>query len=120
MTFSPRMRVGCLFTLFAFFCLGSGFVVGVVSHQTWKKKTDDPTFMKWMTMRHLEKLKPSSEQRQQIEPTIDTALADLATIKAEATHSVWQVIDQAADRIAEKLNPEQQAKWSQIRPKRPR
>jgi hypothetical protein len=120
MTVSPRMKVGCLFTLFACFCLGIGFIAGVVAHQTWKKKTDDPAVMKWITLKHLEKLQLTAEQRQQIEPTIDTALADLATIKAEATHSVWQVIDQAADRIAEKLNPEQQAKWSQIRPKRPR
>lgn len=119
MTFSSRTKVGCLFTLVALFCIGIGFVAGVIAHQTWKKKTDEPGVMKWMVLKRLEKLEPTSEQLKRIEPKVDAALADLAIVKAEATESVWQIIDRATDSIADDLTPEQQERWRTIRPKRP-
>ena len=54
MTVSRRFKAGCLFTLFAVFCGGIGFVLGVLAQQTWKKKTEEPKIVKWAAMKHLE------------------------------------------------------------------
>lgn len=118
MTLSPRTKIGCLFALVASFCIGIGFIGGVIAHQAWKKKSDDPAVMKWMVIKHLAKLDLTPEQHQRIEPKVDAALADLAAMKAEATTEVWQLIDRATASIATELTAEQQQKWQKIRPKR--
>lgn len=120
MTFSPRLKLGCLSTLFATFCVGIGFIAGIVAYQIWKKKTDDPEFIKWTVMKHLEKLEPSAEQRAKFEPHVDQALSDITALKSAATQDVWNTIDRAADRIATHLTPDQQNQWQIIRPKRPK
>jgi hypothetical protein len=119
MTVSRRFKAGCLLTLFAGFCAGIGFVFGVLAQQTWKKKTEEPTIMKWAAMKHLEKLNPTPEQKKAFEPKIDAAIVELEAYKAEAKRGVWDLIDRVLDDIDGELTPEQKAKWAEIRPKRP-
>ena len=118
MTVSRRFKAGCLFTLFAAFCVGIGFVLGILAQQTWKKKTEEPTIIKWAAMKHLEKLNPTPEQRQAFEPKIDAAIIELEAFKTEAKRGVWDLIDRVTDGIDAELTPEQKAKWAEIRPKR--
>lgn len=118
MTVSRRFKAGCLFSLFAVFCGGIGFVLGVLAQQTWKKKTEEPKIVKWAAMKHLEKLNPTPEQREAFEPKIDAAIIELEAYKAQAKSGVWDLIDRVTDGIDAELTPEQKAKWAEIRPKR--
>ena len=77
MTVSRRFKAGCLFSLFAVFCGGIGFVLGVLAQQTWKKKTEEPKIVKWAAMKHLEKLNPTPEQRD----AINVAEANLQRVR---------------------------------------
>lgn len=119
MTLSRRFKAGCLMTLFAGFCVGIGFVLGVLAQQTWKKKTEEPKIVKWAAMKHLEKLNPTEEQKRAFEPRIDAAIVELETYKAEAMRGVWDLIDRVVADIDAELTPEQKVKWEEIRPKRP-
>ena len=119
MRLSRRFKAGCLMTVAACFCVGIGFVLGVLAQQTWKKKTEEPKIVKWAAMKHLEKLNPTEEQRRAFEPKIDDAIVEVETFKAEAMRGVWDLIDQVADGIDAELTPEQKVKWAEIRPKRP-
>jgi hypothetical protein len=118
-TISRRFKAGCLFTLFAGLCVGIGFVLGILAQQTWKKKTEEPKIVKWAAMKHLEKLKPTEEQKRVFEPRIDAAIVELETYKAEAMRGVWDLIDRVVADIDAELTPEQKVKWGEIRPKRP-
>jgi hypothetical protein len=118
MTVSRRFKAGCLLALFAVFCAGIGFVLGVLAQQTWKKKTEEPRIVKWAAMKHLEKLNPTPEQRQAFGPKIDAAIIELEAYKAEARRGVWDLIDRVANDIDAGLTPEQKAKWAEIRPRR--
>lgn len=118
MIISRRFKAGCLMTLLIGFCLGIGFVFGILAHQAWKKKTEQPEFMKWAAMKHLEKLQPTAEQRPKLEARVDATIAELMTFKAEAMNRIWQVIDQATQEVDEDLTPAQKAEWEKIRPRR--
>ena len=119
MMFSRRFKAGCLMTLLIGFCLGIGFVFGVLSHQAWKKKTEDPVFMKWAAMKQLEKLKPDEAQRQKFEQKTDKAVAELMTFKGQAMHNIWDIIDRTCTDLEQDLTPEQKESWLKLRPKRP-
>ena len=106
-------------TLFAVFCGGAGFVLGVVAVQVWKKKTEEPDFMRWAARKHLQKLKPSEEQWPKIDERIQTAVDEALQLKARSTRELWDIIERAADGVNEELTPEQRQKWEEIRPKRP-
>ena len=118
MMISRRFKAGCLMTLLIGFCLGIGFVFGILAHQAWKRKTEQPDFMKWVAMKHLEKLQPTAEQRPKLEARVDATIAELMIFKSEAMNRIWQIIDQATQRVGEDLTPAQKAEWEKIRPKR--
>ena len=101
------------------FCLGIGFVFGILAHQSWKKKTEDPVFMKWAAMKQLEKLKPDEAQRQKFEQKTDKAVAELMTIKGQALRTIWDIIDRTCTDLEQDLTPAQKETWSKLRPKRP-
>lgn len=117
MTLSRRTKAGCLLTLLAAFCIGIGFVLGLLAQQTWKRKTEDPATMKWAAMKHLDKLNPTDEQRLAFEPKIEAAIQELGRLKTEGKTRGWELIDRVADDINALLTPEQQAKWAEIRPR---
>lgn len=119
MMISRRFKAGCLMTLLVGFCVGIGFVFGILAHQAWKKKTEQPEFMKWAAMRHLEKLQPTPEQRPKLEAKVDSTIAELMTFKAQAMRTIWDTLDRASADIDQDLTPEQKAKWSELKPKRP-
>lgn len=119
MMISRRFKAGCLMTLLIGFCLGIGFVFGFLAHQTWKKKTEDPAFMKWAAMNHLKKLKPTPEQHQKFETRVDGAITDLMSFKKQATMHIWDIIERTEGEIEQDLTPAQKEEWSKIRPKRP-
>jgi hypothetical protein len=119
MMISRRSKVGCLMTLLVGFCLGIGFVFGILAHQAWKKKTDDPAFMKWAAMNHLKKLEPTPEQVPKLEARVDAAIAELVTFKSQAVRSIWDILDRATTEIDQNLTPEQKEEWSRIKPKKP-
>ena len=114
-----RFKAGCLMTLLVGFCVGIGFVFGILAHQAWKKKTEKPEFMKWAAMKHLDKLKPTPEQRPKLEAKVDAAIAELTSFKAQAMRTIWNTLDRASADIDQELTPDQKAKWSEIKPKRP-
>lgn len=116
---NPRFKVGCLMTLLIGFCLGIGFVFGILAHQGWKKKTEEPAFMKWAALKHLDKLNPSEAQRKQFETHVDQAVRDLVQLRTEASEKVWQIIDRAMLGVAAELTPEQQEIFKEIKPKPP-
>lgn len=120
MNFSRRFKVGCLMTLLVSFCIGIGFIFGILAHQAWKKKTEQPEFMKWAAMKQLEKLKLTDEQRPQLEARVDTAITELMTIKSKSLQSLWDTLDRTAADIDQSLTSEQKVKWSKLRPKRPK
>jgi hypothetical protein len=119
MILSRRFKAGCLMTLLIGFCLGIGFVFGVLAHQAWKKKTEDPVFMKWAAMKQLDKLQPTPEQRPKLEAKVDAAITELMTFKATALHTLWDILDRTITEIETDLSPEQKAEWSRLKPKRP-
>lgn len=105
--------------LLVLFCLGIGFVSGVLVHQGWKKKTEQPEFMKWAAMRHLEKLQLSPEQRPKLEARVNAAVDELTQYRKEAMQTVWEAIDKASTGFEEDLTADQKEQWSKIRPRRP-
>jgi hypothetical protein len=119
MMFSRRLKAGCFMTLLIAFCLGIGFVFGVLAHQTWKKKTEDPIFMKWAAMKHLERLQPTAEQIPKLEAKVDATLHELVTYKDSAVRSIWDTLERASNEIETELTQEQKEEWKRIRPMRP-
>lgn len=119
MIFSPRFKAGVIMTLLLGFCLGIGFVFGVLAHQAWKKKTDRPEFMKWAAMKQLEKLELSPEQRPKLESKVNAAIDELVDERQRALRAVWDTIDRACVSFEEDLSTEQKLRWSKLRPKRP-
>ncbi len=119
MMISRRSKVGCLMTLLVGFCLGIGFVFGILAHQAWKKKTEDPAFMKWAAMNHLNKLELTAEQLPKLEARVDAAIAELMTFKAQALRSIWDIIERTSMEIDQDLTPKQKKEWSRIKPKKP-
>lgn len=119
MMISRRFKAGCLMTLLIGFCLGIGFVFGILAHQAWKKKTEQPEFMKWAAMKHLEKLNPDETQRQKLRTRVDAAVAELTSVKNQATHTVWDILDRTASEIDQDLTPAQKETWQKIKPQRP-
>ena len=118
MMISRRFKAGCLMTLLIGFCLGIGFVFGFLGHQAWKKKTEDPAFMKWVVMNQLKKLKPTTEQHQKFETRVDDAITELMDFKKEAHNHIWDIIDRTTGDIEQDLTPAQKEEWSKIKPKR--
>jgi hypothetical protein len=119
MMISRRFKAGCLMTLLIGFCLGIGFVFGILAHQAWKKKTEQPEFMKWAAMNHLKKLEPTPEQLPKIEAKVDAAIAELMTFKAQALRNIWDILDRTSGEIDQDLTSEQKEQWSKIKPQRP-
>lgn len=119
MMISRRFKAGCLMTLLIGFCLGIGFVFGILAHQAWKKKTEQPEFMKWAAMKHLKKLEPTPEQLPKIEAKVDAAIAELMTFKAQALRNIWDILDRTSGEIDQDLTSEQKEQWSKIKPQRP-
>lgn len=119
MMISRRFKASCLMTTVIGFCLGIGFVFGILAHQAWKKKTEQPEFMKWAAMNQLKKLDPTPEQLPKLEAKVDAAIAELMTFKAQAMRSIWDILDHASSEIDQDLNPEQKEKWSRNKPTRP-
>lgn len=119
MMISRRFKAGCLMTLLVGFCVGIGFVFGIFAHQAWKKKTEQPAFMKWAAMKHLDKLQPTDEQRPKLEAKVDAAITELTTYKTQALRTIWDTLERTSADIEQELTPEQKARWSDIRPKRP-
>ncbi len=117
MTLSPRTQAGCLVTLLALVCLSAGFILGIAAHQAWKKKTEDPAFMRWAALKHLEKLKLSPEQRPAIEAKVDAAVKELTDFRQSALKQIWGILDRTSDSLREDLTPEQQKAWETLRPK---
>jgi hypothetical protein len=119
MMISRRFKVGCLMTLLAGFCLGIGFVFGILAHHAWKKKTEEPAFMKWVVMLQLEKLDISPEQRGKFEKRVDAAVSELLTFRTDAMKQIWSIIERASEELNADLTPPQQEKWRRIMPRRP-
>jgi hypothetical protein len=119
MMITRRFKAGCLMTLLVGFCVGIGFVFGILAHQAWKKKTEQPGFMKWAAMKHLDKLQLTEEQRPKLEAKVDAAITELTTFKAQAMRTIWDTLDRASADIDQDLTPEQKAKWSEMKPMRP-
>lgn len=119
MMISRRFKVGCLMTLPVGFCLGIGFVFGILAHQAWKKKTEEPTFMKWVVMTQVKKLELSPEQQGKVEKRVDAAVSELLTFRADAMKQIWFIIERASEELNADLTPAQQEKWRKIMPKRP-
>jgi hypothetical protein len=119
MMISRRFKAGCLMTLLIAFCLGIGFVVGILAQQAWKKKTEDPAFMKWAAMKHLDKLEPSAEQRLKMEAQVDQAVAELMRLKSTALKNIWDIIDRTGLAIDQELDGQQKERWQQLKPQRP-
>jgi hypothetical protein len=119
MIISRRFKAGCLMTLLIGFCLGIGFVFGVLAHSAWKKKTEQPEFMKWAAMNHLKKLKPTADQKPKFEAKVDGAITELMGFKKQAMINIWDIIDRTTTSLNEDLTPEQKAEWEKIKPKRP-
>lgn len=119
MTFSRRSKVGCLMTLLLGFCLGIGFVFGVLAHQAWKKKTEEPAFMKWAVMMQLDKLDLTPGQRAKVEKRVDYAVNELITFKTDAMKKIWSIIERTGEELNTDLTPPQQEKWRKIMPRRP-
>lgn len=116
---SRRFKAGCLMTLLIGFCLGIGFVFGFLGHQAWKKKTEDPAFMKWVVMNQLNKLKPTTEQQQKFEARVDGAVTELMDFRKEAHNNIWDIIERTTGGIEQDLTPAQKEEWTKIKPKRP-
>jgi hypothetical protein len=119
MTLSRRSKVGCLMTLLVGFCLGIGLVFGILAHQAWKKKTEEPAFMKWVVMMQLGKLDLEPEQRGRVEKRVDAAVSELLTFRTDAMKQIWSIIERAGEELNADLTPAQQEKWRKIMPKRP-
>jgi hypothetical protein len=119
MMISRRFKAGCLMTLLIGFCLGIGFVFGILAQQVWKKKTEDPAFMKWAAMKQLGKLKPDEAQRQKFELKLDGAVAELMALKGQAMRGIWDIIDRTCGELEQDLTPAQKEPWAKLRPKRP-
>lgn len=119
MSVSPKTKAGCLLTLLALVCMGSGFLLGVAAHHTWKKKTEDPVFMRWAAMKQLEKLKPDAAQQPRLEARVDAAVRELVDFRQGALRQIWDIIDRASDGIREDLKPDQLPQWEKLRPQRP-
>jgi hypothetical protein len=119
MMISRRTKLGCLMTLLVGFCLGIGFVIGVVAHQAWKKKTEEPAFMKWVVMMQMDKLDLAPEQRGRVEKRVDATVNELLTFRTDAMNQIWSLIERAGEEINADLTPAQQEKWRKIMPKRP-
>jgi hypothetical protein len=120
MMISRRFKAGCLMTLLIGFCLGIGFVFGILAQQAWKKKTEDPVFMKWAAMKQLEKLKPDEAQRQKFEQKTDKAVAEMMTFKGQAMHNIWDIIDRTCTELEQDITTAQKDVWSHIKPQRPK
>lgn len=119
MILSRRAKAGCLITLAAGFCLGIGFVFGIMAHQAWKKKTEQPEFMKWAAMNHLKKLEPSPEQMPKFEAKVDSAVAELMSVKSATLRSIWDILEHTINEIDQDLTPAQKEEWERIKPRRP-
>jgi hypothetical protein len=119
MNVSPKTKAGCLMSLLAAACLGAGFLLGVAAHHTWKKKTEDPAFMRWAAMKHLEKLKLTPEQTLKVQARVDAAVQELVDYRQTALKQIWEIIDRTSDGIQEDLTTDQQQAWQTLRPKRP-
>lgn len=118
MMISSRFKVGFLMTLLVGFCLGIGFVFGILAHQAWKKKTEEPAFMKWVVMSQLKKLELSPEQRSKVEKRVDAAVSELLTFRTDAMKQIWSIIERASEELNADLTPAQQEKWRVIMPRR--
>jgi len=119
MTITRRFKVGCLMTLLIGFGIGIGFIFGILAHQSWKKKTEEPVFMKWAAMKNIDKLDPTPEQKQKLETIVDRAITELIDFKAQALTHIWDIIDRTENEIEAELTPEQKTEWADIKPKRP-
>lgn len=119
MTISRRSKVGCLMTLLLGFCLGIGFVFGVLAHQAWKKKTEEPAFMKWVVMMQLDKLDLTPDQRAKVEKRVGNAVNELITFRTDALKKIWSIIERTGEELNTDLTPPQQEKWRKIMPRRP-
>lgn len=117
---TSRFKAGCLISLALLVAGGAGFIFGVLSHQTWKRKSGEPGFIRWVALRQIQKLEPDADQLPRLEAHVDRALDDLQHMRREAELSTWDVIDRAADAVAGELTPEQAARWQELRPKRPK
>lgn len=116
---TSRFKAGCLIALAVVVAGGAGFIFGVLAHQTWKKKSGSPEFIRWAALRQIQQLEPDADQRPRIEAHVDRALEELQTWRGEAEARTWDIIDRAADAVAGELTTEQATRWQELRPKRP-
>ena len=116
---TSRFKAGCLIALAVVIAGGAGFILGVLSHQTWKKKSGSPEFIRWAVLRQIQQLEPDADQRLRLEAHVDRALDELQAWRHEAEVRTWDIIDRAADAVAGELTPQQATRWQELRPKRP-
>jgi hypothetical protein len=116
---TSRFKAGCLIALAVVIAGGAGFILGVLSHQTWKKKSGSPEFIRWAVLRQIQQLEPDADQRLRLEAHVDRALDELQAWRHEAEVRTWDIIDRAADAVAGELTTEQVTRWQELRPKRP-
>jgi hypothetical protein len=116
---TSRFKAGCLIALAVVIAGGAGFILGVLSHQTWKKKSGSPEFIRWAVLRQIQQLEPDADQRPRLEAHVDRALDELQAWRHEAEVRTWDIIDRAADAVAGELTTDQATRWQEVRPKRP-
>jgi hypothetical protein len=114
-----RFKAGCLIALAVVVAGGAGFILGVLAHQAWKKKSGSPEFIRWAALRQIQQLEPDADQRPRLEAHVDRALEELQAWRGEAEARTWDIIDRAADAVAGELTPQQETRWQELRPKRP-
>lgn len=115
----PRFKILVLLSLLVLISASAGFFFGFAVSSSINRKKDNPVFWKKAAMKHLEKLKPTDEQRTQFERHTDSAVKELSDLRTQGIKTVWQIVDHALVDIEKELTPEQKETFHKIKPKAP-
>lgn len=117
MSISRRTKVVSMMVLLVLVSIVFGFIMGAIVAKQVAKKKEDPRFWKQAAMKHLEKLKPTDEQRLKIEARVDSAVEELVAIRKDTITRAEATVVKAAVDITQELTPEQREIFDKIKPK---
>ena len=114
-----RTKAVLFMMLLVFVGMVTGFFMGAILASAIAKKKENPAFWRETVHKQLGKLHPTPEQRKKLETRTDSAVEELATIKADTIKKVWDVVDRAVGDLDKELTPEQRKTFETFKPKRP-
>lgn len=115
----PRFKILFLLSLLVLISAGAGFFFGFAVSSSINRKKENPVFWKQAAMKHLQKLKPTDEQRKKFEARTNSAVDELTHLRKEAIKDVWEIVERAVADLDKELTPEQRETFIKIKPKAP-